>query len=331
MQGSIDDENTLKRLEEMLDKIERNGLRSLSGDEVLSFGQYYRRAVSFLSEARSLGADEKRIQYLNQLVSRAYVHVYVAESKGWPSVINFFKKEFPQSFRRNLLFILVSLTIFLAPAVFSYGVVRHDPAKAEVILGPNAPEMIDEIASRYEGHKNWMPEEARPMMSSFIITNNIKVAILAFSAGVIWTIGTFLVLFYNGLMLGVIGAAVAGRGPHIALGFWGFVAPHGVIELTAIIISGGAGLMLGWALLNPGEYSRRDALKVAGRESLKLVLGVAAMLVVAGTIEAFFSPSMVSPQIKLSVAAVIGLIEFSYLFLAGREAEKPAEKKHVAL
>ena len=177
---------------------------------------------------------------------------------------------------------------------------------------------MESIAERHEGHKNWMPEEERPMMSSFIMTNNIKVAMIAFATGIAAGLGTFAILFENGLMLGTIAAGIRAKGPHVALGFWAFVAPHGIIELTAIIISGGAGFMLAWALLCPGEYTRGAALKLAGREALKLLLGVAAMLVVAGLIEGFFSPSMTPEPIKLAVAGMLGVIEFSYLFLAGK-------------
>lgn len=311
--------DSLKRLEELLERIEKHGVRSLNCDEVLEFGPLYRRAVSALSVARSQGIDDTRIQYLNGLVSRAYGHVYVADSKGWPSVTKFFTEEFPRCFRRNLQFITVSFLISLIAMLFAWGIVRQDPGKADVVFGQNATEMIDAQVERHTGHKNWMPGEERPIMSGFIITNNIKVSIMVFVYGITAGIGTVLLLGYNGLMLGVIGAGVASRSAHVALSFWSFVAPHGVIELTAIFISGGAGLLIAWAILNPGCYSRRVALKLAGREAFTLMLGVAAMLVVAGLIEGFFSPSMLPYSLKLSVAAVLGILEYSYLFMAGRK------------
>lgn len=322
MNRQLDDRKSFEKLEQILKRIESNGLRSLPGGDVLEFGHLYRRAVSALSTARSHGIDDDYIEYLNQLVSRAYGHIYITESKGWPSVPNFFKKEFPQSFRRNLLFILIAFLIFAGAGIFAFGEVYRDPGTADIVLGPGTSDIIDQIASRHEGNKNWMPESERPVMSSFVITNNIKVAILAFATGILAGVLTFAILFYNGLMIGVIGAAVFARGPHIATGFWSFVAPHGVIELTAIFIAGGAGLMLGWAVLNPGEYTRGTALKLAGREAFKLILGVASMLVVAGIIEGFFSPSMLPETLKLVVAGMIGIVEFSYLFLAGRETAK---------
>ncbi len=311
--------DTFKRLEETLGRIEHGGLHSLKSDELLSFGSLYRRAASALSSARSQGVNDAQIDYLNGLVSRAYGHIYVSNPKGWPSVAAFFKTDFPQTFRKNLYFIALAFIISVIAAAFAYGVVSKDIGVADIVMGPGASETIDEVASRHEGTKDWMPAEKRPMMSSFIITNNIRVAAIAFATGIGAGIGTFLILFSNGLMLGVIGAAVAARGAHVAWGFWSFVWPHGVIELTAIFIAGGAGLMLGWAVLNPGDYSRANALKLAGREAFKLLMGVTAMLVVAGIIEGFLSPSMLPNQVKLACAGAIGVAQFSYLFLAGKQ------------
>src|SRR5206468_8310300 len=131
--------------------------------------------------------------------------------------------------------------------------------------------------------------------------------------------------------LGVVAEAVARHGT--ALQFWGFVAPHGVIELPAIFVAGGAGLMLGYALVNPGEYSRRTAVSLAGRDAVLLIFGVVAMLVIAGIIEAFFSPTLIPPVFKLLVAAVTFTAEATYFIVAGRvepstqrgmERERPA-------
>lgn len=317
-------QDSFKELEQMLLRIESRGLRSLSGDEVMLFGQLYRRVVAALSQARTQGLDDARITYLNQLASRGYGHIYVTESKGWPSVGRFFTTDFPRCIRRNYAFILAAFLITIVAALFAYGVVRRDPGKADVVMGQGAVEMMDSIAERHTGHKDWLPSEERPFASSFIMTHNIHVSALAFATGILLGLPTLLVLFQNGLMLGVVGAAVASRSSQVSLSFWSFVAPHGVIELTAIFIAAGAGLMLGWALLYPGEYSRGTAVKLAGREAFVLMLGVIAMLVVAGTIEGFFSPSMIPDRVKLVAAAFLALAEYGYFFLAGRGGEQTA-------
>lgn len=321
----MDEKDSLVRLEFLLQRVQTSGLRSLNSDELIELGHLYRRAASALSLARGRGLDDSRIEYLNGLVSRAYGYIYVAESKGYPSIKNFFTKDFPQTFRRNLLFILAAFGISLAAGLFAFAIVDRDPGKADAVLGPQASAMIDHIASRHTGHKNWMPEEERPVMSSSIMINNIQVSILAFATGILAGVGTFVVMFYNGLMLGVIAGAIKHKGMAVAMGFWAFVAPHGVIELTAIFISGGAGLMLGWAVINPGDRARGDALKLAGRQALVLVLGVASMLVIAGIIEGFFSPAVLPDSLKFLVAGLLGAAEFSYLFLAGSKSE-PAKR-----
>ncbi len=318
MNARTDDREGLVPLERMLAQIERAGITSLKGEELLAFGHLYRRAASALSTARTQGVDDVRTDALNQLVARAYGHLYVTEPKGWPSVRTFFTREFPRAFRRNLPFIVAAFLISACAALFAFGIVRGDPGKAEVVLGPGAYETADQIAERHTGRHDWMPESQRPIMSTFIMTNNIRVAALAFATGILAGVFTFAILFYNGLMLGVIAGVIAGRAPQVALSFWGFVAPHGVIELTAIFIAGGAGLMLGWALICPGDHTRGAALKLAGREAFKLILGVAAMLVVAGIIEGFFSPALLPETLKLAVAGMIGMAQFTYLFRAGR-------------
>jgi len=318
MNRQINDQNSFIELEKMLVQIESRGLRSLSSGDVMRFGHLYRQASSALSSARSQDVSDAHIEYLNQLVARAYGHIHTTEAKGWPSIGNFFKYEFPQSFRRNLLFIAIAFAISLGAAFFAAGIVHRDEGKADIVFGAGATQMIDYISERYTGKQDWMPEETRPMMSSFVMINNIRVAAAAFATGILGGVYTFWIMFYNGLMLGVIAAAVNSKGPDVALSFWSFVAPHGVIELTAIFISGGAGLMLGWALLSPGQYTRRVALKLAAREAFKLILGVCAMLVVAGLVEGFFSPSMVNEEVKLTVAFILFVTLFAYLFFAGK-------------
>jgi len=313
------DIDSLKRMEEILKQVETKGIKSLTSENLLEFGRLYRRVVAALADARSQGVSDTQITYLNQLASRAYAHLYVAESKPWPSVRRFFTREFPETFRRNLPFILVSFAICLVASIFAYVEVAHDPGKADTVLGAGAADMADSIAERHTGNKDWMPEELRPIMSSFIITNNVRVAILAFATGILLGLGTVIVLLYNGLMLGVISAVVNSRSSDVILSFWGFVTPHGVIELPAIFIAGGAGLMLGWALICPGDYTRGDALKLAARDASRLMLGVASMLVVAGLTEGLFSPSMIPNSMKLIVAGMLAVVEFTYLFTGGRK------------
>jgi uncharacterized membrane protein SpoIIM required for sporulation len=187
---------------------------------------------------------------------------------------------------------------------------------AQWLLPPEAQAMIEMI----ENQELWtdIPWEERPFASSFIMRNNIQVAFLAFGSGVTAGLVTIWVMVFNGLMLG----GITGLTAYYGIGFdlWTFVIGHGVIELSVIFIAGGAGLMLGWSIINPGLLRRRDALALAARKAIRLVIGCIPLLVIAGTIEGFISPSEVLPwQVKWTVGIVSGIILYAYLFFAGRE------------
>ncbi len=152
-----------------------------------------------------------------------------------------------------------------------------------------------------------------------IMVNNIKVGILSFALGFTWGLGTIFVLFNNGLMMGVLGAIFAAKG--FALEFWSHILPHGVLELLAIFICGGAGLVMAKAVVKPGDYSRRDALLVQGRIALKLVLGTIPLFVVAALIEGFITPSLMPNSGKLTVAAG-SLVAFLFYIFSGSRGKR---------
>jgi uncharacterized membrane protein SpoIIM required for sporulation len=306
-----------RELSRILEKVGRVGLRGISSDELIDLGRLYRRAAADLARARTAGLDPREIQFLNALVGRAYGYVYTSETRGISSVKTFFTREFPQAFRRCFPFIGTAFTVFVLAALFGLIATYYNSDAPEALLGPGRTAQLQGIAERHVGRKDWLPGEMRPIASSSIMTNNIMVSILAFSLGIFGCLGTLFLIFYNGLMIGAVAAAVHQH--HVGVSFWAFVAPHGVLELPAIFIAGGAGLLLGYALINPGETSRREAVREAGGEAVKLIMGVAAMLVVAGTIEGFFSPSLLPSPLKFSLAAALFTGLVAYLTLAGRE------------
>jgi uncharacterized membrane protein SpoIIM required for sporulation len=155
------------------------------------------------------------------------------------------------------------------------------------------------------------------------------VTFLAFAAGILAGLGTALVLVFNGVQLGAVAAVFANYQANLL--FWSFVLPHGIIELTAICIAGGAGLWLGSAFLLPGRMTRREALVVRGREAVSLIGGTAVMLVVAGLIEGFISPSDLPSGVKLGAAALTLVLLAMYLGFAGRGEEARRAAAEVAL
>jgi uncharacterized membrane protein SpoIIM required for sporulation len=176
------------------------------------------------------------------------------------------------------------------------------------------PRMLDTI----EHHKMWTDSvvSIAPAASSGIMTNNITVSFFAFIYGLTGGIFTVLLLVFNGVLLGAVGTA-CWLGD-MSLPLWSFVAPHGVLELPAIFIAGGAGLRLAQGLLFPGLLSRQDSLAKAGGEGVRLLMGTVPILVVAGLIEGFISPSALGWQWKFALAGSVAVIFFSYLFFCAR-------------
>lgn len=305
-----------QRLSHMLDRVDETGLKALTHEELLEFGQLYRRSVSALSHARAHGLDPERTRYLNHLVGRAYGHVYVAAPEDEDrSILTFFLQKFPGAVRAHWRYLAAATGFIALVGVVSYLLLMVNPELAWEILPQEFEFMSTLVVERHEQGGDWLPLVTRPESAAQIITNNIGVSFFAFAGGVLLGLGTLYILYYNGVMLGAIVAAFVEAPAAAALNFWGFVAPHGVLELPAIFLAASAGLMLGYALVNPGDHDRKTALKLAGRQAANIVLGVAALLVIAGIIEGFFSPTLTSELNKFLFAGALFLAFIWYLFL----------------
>jgi len=300
----------------LLERISHSGIRSLTSEELLAFGRLYRRAAASLSLAKTSGLDPATVDYLNSLVARAYGRIYASDSRGLRTIPWFFSQELPVCFRRNFRYIALAFGIFLCGGILGYLLTGLRPDLAETILGPGMSDFLDRYANQFRGKEGIIPSELRPIFSSFIVINNIRACVIAFASGIFAGLGTVYILFTNGLMIGIVSGGVQVRG--VGESFWAFVLPHGVIELTSVFMAAGAGLMLGLALLSPGDLPRRDALKAAGREAFRLVLGTAALLCLAALIEAFFSPSAAPNGLKFGFAGVMAMTVALYFWAAGR-------------
>jgi uncharacterized membrane protein SpoIIM required for sporulation len=230
--------------------------------------------------------------------------------------VSFYLETYPRIFRETLPQTLVVIAIFVLALVAGWAVTWHDPGFAHRLLGP---QMMDDIDRR----EMWTQSVVtiQPLAASSITTNNLTVAFTTFALG-ITAVGTIWMIVLNGLLLGVVGAATWRAG--MALSLWSFVAPHGVLELPAIFIAGGAGLEIARGLLFPGLLSRRDSLARAGGRASRLVLGTLPLLLVAGTIEAFFSPTNAPVAMKFALGAVLFTALMTYLFGNRRRANAKA-------
>ncbi|MBB5057138.1 putative membrane protein SpoIIM required for sporulation [Granulicella aggregans] len=297
------------RLEMLLQQIESGGLKVLSGDELRDLGLLYRQAAADLSAARADDASRTLEAYLNKLVSRAHNFVYSGRRLNGRAIWQFFAVGYPRLFRQLFPYTAVALLIFLAGGVLGAILTAVRPNFMHAMLGP---QMVDTI----EHHKMWTDSilSAKPQASSAIMTNNIGVCFTTFAGGIFAGLGTIWLLFQNGLSMGVISTACGQH--HMALSIWSFVAAHGALELPSIFISGGAGLRLATGLLFPGMVRRKDALALAGGESIRLLAGTIPMLTIAGILEAFLSPSGAPVALKFSVCALL-LVGLSFWLSEG--------------
>jgi uncharacterized membrane protein SpoIIM required for sporulation len=296
-----------KRLEELLDQTSKHGFRSLTRSELQELGLLYRQIGSDLAALRQDQASAQFTEYLHRLLARAHHTIYSAERQRPWLAIRDFVASYPGVFRAHLAHIAFATSIFIAGGLLGAAWSYRDPELKTRILGPQMVETI-------ERRQMWTHSivAIKPVASSRIMTNNMSVSLMAYAMGITGGAGTIYMLGFNGFMIGVIGMACALSGMSLAL--WSFVAPHGVLELPAIFLAGGAGLRLGQGLLFPGLLPRRQSVARAGAESLKLVLGCIPILIVAGVIEAFVSPTELAVTLKFSFAAALFVVFAAYLF-----------------
>jgi uncharacterized membrane protein SpoIIM required for sporulation len=302
-----------EKLGALVDRAARRGVRSLSADEIDELALAYRAATSDLAIARTRGEDPVVLEHLNMLTARAHSVVYVATARtGWSRLRDFVLRGFPREVRRSWAPIAFCAALTVVSALVAYGSVAADPTNAHALLpGMSLPPVTKALHDSNFG----FDRAYSPAMASEIITNNVRVAAVAFAGGMTGGLLTGWIILENGLMVGALGALYAKAG--FAADFWATIAPHGVIELTAIQIAGGAGLVLAGGYLRPGRARRVDALVAAARRAGTLVLGVALLLCVAGTIEGFVSPQRLPIPVRAAIGAVTAVALLAYLLGAG--------------
>jgi uncharacterized membrane protein SpoIIM required for sporulation len=304
-----------ERLEELTRRAGRRGLAHLQAAEVAELGRLYRATTSDLAYARGRAFDGKLTGYLNRLTARAHAYVYGgAAETGSARIGRFFRETFPVEFRRSFAYVAVCAALTVACTVVAFAVIRAHPAQAYALL----PKQLipDEIKKSLHDSNFGVDRHFAPAMSAAIIANNIKVSFVAFAGCITLGVLTLYIIAYNGLMLGGLGALFSNAG--FGYDFWATIAPHGVIELTAIQIAGGAGLLIAAGVLYPGRRRRRDAIVANAQRAGILIVGVAAMLVVAGTIEGFISPQRWPADVRIAIGTITGVALVLYFGFAGR-------------
>lgn len=290
------------------------GLHKLPADRIGRVGQLYRAICADLMRARSSGYSRDLVAYLDDLAARAHNSIYRAEPYRMRAAWEMIAWRFPQTLRRNWRFFAAACALFLIPFAITLWATLRDPAFAVQIMPQGA---LEEMAANYsEGFGGGRSEGTDTMMAGFYVYNNIGIAFRCFATGIFFGLGSIYFLVFNGLFMGaVMGYFIdAGSGRNIIT----FVLGHGAFELTAIVISGAAGMRMGYALVATEGRTRLGSLRASGPDVATLVLGAAVMLAIAALIEGFWSPSAVADPIKWSVAGGLWLTVAVYLALAGR-------------
>lgn len=303
------------RLEQLLDQSTRRGVSSLGRSELQEVGLLYRQIAADLAALREDRGSVHFARYLNQLLARAHNIIYSAHKASPYAIVRFFAVSYPRIFRSLLRYVQIAVLIFAASATLGAAFTLQDPDFKLSILGP---QMVQTIEKR----EMWTHSIVgiKPLASSAIMTNNLSVAFTTFALGITAGLGTIYMLIFNGLLIGVIGMACHLSG--MSLQLWEFVAPHGVLELPAIFLAGAAGLRVAAGLLFPGYLPRRESLVRAGTEAVQLLLGSIPILVIAGIIEAFVSPTGLAMGLKFSMAAALFALLLAYLFGASPSPAK---------
>jgi uncharacterized membrane protein SpoIIM required for sporulation len=302
-------------LEKMLDQLEADPNARLSLAQLQQLHQLYERTAADLARITTFSSEPETRRFLESLVARAYGEIHETREKQrrfFP--LRWFFKTWPQTFRRHIRAFYLSVAITLAGCAFGGLAIAYDPDSKSVLMpfshlmGDPAKRVAEEESAthdRLKGHK--------ATFSAELMTHNTKVSIFTLALGMTWGVGTILMLFYNGVILGAVAVDYIRAGQTQFL--LGWLMPHGVIEIPAILIAGQAGLLLAFALIG---YGRRTPLRTRLREIsgdiTTLIFGVGLMLIWAGFIEAFLSQYH-QPVIPYAVKIAFGCVELIVLSL----------------
>ncbi len=309
------------RYVELVEKGRKRGLPSLSEEEVRAFGQLYRGVTADLARARTYGASPGLLGTVHRWAGAGHNLLYRASGRVAVSLSQWVAGEFPRAVRRFHRQVLLAALLLFGPMLATAIAVQDRPILARTLAGQG-------MMTRAEGTDADDPDvryievvegSDMPTFSAQLMTNNIRVTLVAFAGGILAGLGTLYVLLVNGISIGAVFGVYAGDG--ILPVILAFVFPHGFIELGAICIAGGAGLGVGSALLMPGRRTRSDALRERGRAFLTLLVGAVLMLVVAALVEGFYSPSALPDEAKFAFGGATAVAMVLYFGLAGRKGD----------
>lgn len=290
------------------------GRQPRTGTEAAQLASLYRSVAADLATAQSFDPDDDVTRYLDQLASRAHNRLYGSGRVGMGRPFHLLARSFPRTLRANWVFFVLANLLFYGPFVLGMISCWIEPSLAERVL---PAEQLAQMASMYaDGPTDRGGAGADAGMAGFYVFNNIGIALRCFATGALGGLGSLYFLIYNGAVLGTtFGFVFAGPG---ALNLLTFACGHGAWELTGIVVSGTAGLRMGWALLAPGAVGRRESLRQARKPLFELVMGAVFLLAVAAVLEGFWSASPIPAPVKWGFAVLQVPVIFAWLGFGGR-------------
>jgi len=303
------------RLSALLDALEQGA--PLGAPDVAELPALYRQVCNDLALARDRALSTALVAELNQLALRGHQLLYRARADEWPRVTHFLGTDFPRAVRREWRLLLLCHVLFYTLAVGIGAAAWRSPDVIYSFLDDANVRQMEDMYDPQAGagtKPRGAGEDAA--MFGFYIWNNISIAFRTFASGLAFGVGTLASLVFNALYLGLIAGHLIRKGSTEP--FFTYVIAHGAFELTAMLLSGVAGMRLGLAIVAPGARTRLAALRDAARQSLPIIAGAALMLVIAASVEAFWSPRLLPPAVKYGVGAGLWALVAAWLGLAGR-------------
>jgi uncharacterized membrane protein SpoIIM required for sporulation len=303
------------RLSTLLSQSDAGGLGQLSRSELQEMALLYRQVAADLSVLRQDSTSRSYALHVNQLLARAHHIIYSGRKTNFRTLLLFLRDDYPAIFQKQIGYVLASVLFSVAWGLLGSAITTARPQFMRHYVG-------SEMIATMERHEMWTHSivGVEPMATSRIMTNNLSVSFVTFAGGIAFGLGTCFLLYNNGMMLGVIATACHQYGMSVAL--WSFVAPHGSLELPSILIAGAAGFRLAHAMLFPGNLRWKESIARGGMEATKLVSGIIPMLVVAGCLEGFFSPSNAPVWLKFTVGGMLFTLLNLWLFRPVKPAAK---------
>jgi uncharacterized membrane protein SpoIIM required for sporulation len=277
---------------------------------VRQLGTLYRSAAADLALARRKWPSDPSVAGLENLVGRARPLVYQSERRHL-TVGRFFGRVYWQRVRERPVPLLVAVTLLLGTMVVTASWAAQNPAAAGGLVPGGAEWLTEPRPERYLRHQ--LDEQAA--FSTLLFTHNIQVTFTAFAGGALFTLGTALLLVFNGLIFGATGGLALAAGNARPLIDYTFA--HGVLELSCVVVASAAGLRLGWAIVDPGHRRRRDAFAEEGRGAVEIILGTAPWLVVAGITEAFIRPAGLGTVLVVVIGLTLGALFWGLVWKLG--------------